>query len=457
VSPGLAFLALFSILPALGLWVLALPACECTDAAGRTGLAAVAGALGLCLEMFLLSWAGVRWSLPLLGIPVLAAGFVTLAARRPRPASRAAGGPGAAALAAGAAGLLLAAFAAGTARATSPDLLLFWGAKAERFAAVRALDASYLARPEHFLMHSDYPPLLPLLSAAGTLAAGRLPWGATLLLLPVFVLFSALVFWAWAQPILGGRAAGDLAALLTALLGYGLVSASCAGNAEPPLLFFEVAALAGAVFGPARLGTDLFISLALAGAALTKVEGAIFAAIVVLAIAGLARSGKGRLGSFLVLSAAPALTLGAWFLFCRRHGILDAYRGGNMGPLVMRWLPRAARAIASSLGYGAFYLPWLVLAGLWLAGARRDALARKRSFLPLAAGAATALANVFYYLHGDSDPSLWIRWSAERTYLTPLVCLFFAAAAASGASFGKESASGRVRMGLEERRNHESL
>jgi len=59
-----------------------------------------------------------------------------------------------------------------TARETCADLFYFWGPKAVRFAAARGIDVAFLKAPEHFLMHPDYPPLVPLLYAWGALIAG---------------------------------------------------------------------------------------------------------------------------------------------------------------------------------------------------------------------------------------------------------------------------------------------
>lgn len=439
---GLAFLSIFGLLPALGAAAVALPTARSLDLGGRVAVAAATGAVALCLEMLLVSAIGLRWSLPLLLGPLLVLGAAGAILRGRRPARRPAGGTGFLWLSLTLLAVVLLAYVAGSARATSPDFLLFWGTKGERFALARAIDTVFLAAPEHRLMHPDYPPLLPLLYACGALAAGRFPWGAALLTLPVWVLFTALGFRGWARPALGARSAARFTAVLAALLGFVLSVTWSAGNGEPPLLFFESMALAAAVFGAADRSVDVLLSVALAGAVLTKFEGLVFAAILAAGVVLLRRRRGERLGSSLRLGALPLVSLGAWILFCDRHGLLDAYKGGAAGPFNLRLLRPVVGTVAASLDYGLVYLPWILLVLLWAGGP-----GRRGGLLPAAVGVSVAVTNVYFYLHGTANPTLWIQWSACRTFLTPLLCLFFASAAASR---GKESPADRVTMVLEE-------
>ena len=57
--------------------------------------------------------------------------------------------------------------------ATSVDLVFFWGAKAQQFAAARGIDLEFLRNPAHQYMHPYYPPLVSNVFAFATMAAGR--------------------------------------------------------------------------------------------------------------------------------------------------------------------------------------------------------------------------------------------------------------------------------------------
>ena len=74
--------------------------------------------------------------------------------------------------------------------------------------------------------------------------------------------------------------------------------------------------------------------------------------------------------------------------------------------------------------FGVAYVPWLAplliaIRGEWSEGARIGAT--------VGLGFLGALACI--YLGGGKDPGLWILWSAGRLLMTPLLCLFLAAAA----------------------------
>lgn len=236
------------------------------------------------------------------------------------------------------------------------------------------------------------------------------------------------------------RAWGDSGAALrcaffAALLGFGSIASDVAGNAEPPLLFFEALALGILVFGDRSPRADLAASIALAGCALTKFEGAFFALAAAGAFGLLRRSGSARTAGVLRLVSLPALALGGWIAFCIRHGILYNYKPGVGGPLTFANFSKVAAGVARSTSYGVGFLPWIALLIAWAAsGVRRESLA------PALVAAAIAIVNVGFYLHGEQDPTAWIAWSARRTFLTPLLCLAFAAfARAPGISPADES------------------
>ena len=136
---GVRFLLAFAALPLMGLASWSFAGVRNLPLAGRIGVAAASGALLLSIEMFVFHLIGLRWSVPRPAAPplVASAARAPAAARRSpeplRPRSERAGGRIFVAM------TLLACswrpIAAASSRATSVDLLLFWGGKAARFAA----------------------------------------------------------------------------------------------------------------------------------------------------------------------------------------------------------------------------------------------------------------------------------------------------------------------------------
>jgi len=425
---GLTFLLAFASLPIIGLGIWGLPGVAKLPLAGRAAAAGAAGMVFLSLEMLLFSLLGVPWSIPLLvPLPLAAAGAGLWLWQKMRPMSEPRPRAARLSLILTASALSLVVYAAATARATSVDLLLVWGPKGLRFAAARALDYAFLASPVGQAMHSDYPPLVAFLYAWATLAAGRFAWGAALLTMPFFLLLATLAFWGFARRPLGDRRAAELTALFAALFGYTCVVSLTAGNADPALLFFETVALAALTFGEGRPESDWLASLALAGAVLTKVEGAAFAAIVTACFLLLGRHQGRRLGSLWRLAAAPFGLLALWLLFAARHGILQSYRTEQYGEFSLAHWRDVASGVLASASYGAAYLPWIALALLVVLGP-----SPRRALPPLAAAAGYTVFILYSYMRGEFDPRLWIEWSAARLLLTPLLCLIFAAAAGSG-------------------------
>jgi hypothetical protein len=424
---GFVFLLAFASLPLLGLAIWRLPSVAALPLPARLAAGAAAGAVFLTVEMLLFSLAGIPWSVPLLALlPVASSLFVLFRKKGGRSRFETPGRFPAAALSLAAAAVLLAAFSAATARATSMDLLFFWGAKGLHFAKARALDTAFLTFPGHELMHPGYPPLLPLLYAWASLAAGRFAWGASLLTMPLFLVGAVLTFRGFSRRPLGERESAEHTALLAALLAFGLTHSLCAGNAEPALLFFETIALCALTFGERGPNSEWLASLGLAGAVMTKVEGAAFAAAVGAAFLLSSRERKRRLASLGRLALAPLLFLGCWLIFIARHGIADSYAGREYGAFALGHWREVVTGVLTSASFGIAYLPWIALATLVLLG-------RSRRALPfLLAAAAYVVFIVFSYLHGESDPREWIRWSGSRLLLTPLLILFFGAAAASG-------------------------
>jgi hypothetical protein len=91
-------------------------------------------------------------------------------------------------------------------------------------------------------------------------------WGATLLT-PLYLLAAVLAFRGFAAQKI--KNANAYATLLAALLAFGFATGRAAGGADPQLVMFEVVALSALTFD----GELVVAAIALAGAALTKVEG----------------------------------------------------------------------------------------------------------------------------------------------------------------------------------------
>jgi hypothetical protein len=313
--------------------------------------------------------------------------------------------------------LALTAYGLLTARETCADLVYFWGPKGQRFYFAEKIDVAFLSFPHYSLMHPDYPPLLPLVYAFATSIAHGFSWWGALFTMLLLLIATTLAFRGLAREALGDERASAYAVLLAALLAYGYSRSMVAGAGEPMLLLFETIAIAALTF---RDDGELLAAIALAGAAWTKVEGAAFVAIVVVAYV-LTRRRVVRA----VAIAAPAIALvGSWLLFAAKHKFLDQYaRAGET--MHLENLGKVLGATARQASYGAFYLPWL-------AGAVPFAFAKnwRRTLLPLLVFGGLAASAIYFYLH-DNAPLWWIESSAERVLLSALMTLLVAAAAAS--------------------------
>jgi hypothetical protein len=313
--------------------------------------------------------------------------------------------------------LIITLYAIATTRETCADLIYFWGPKGQQFWIKETIDVAFLGFPHYFLMHSDYPPLLPEVFAFASMVVHRFSWWGALYTTLLFLAASAFALRGFT-----GRSRDAL--LLTAVLGYAYAVSMVAGAADALLIFFELVALAALTFGKGVRGSYVLAAIAMAGAIMTKVEGAVF---VVVTVGALTLWSEKRIRA--AATAVPALILiGSWVAFCAKHNLLDAYKqGGEPG----HW-ELAGTVVANTVrmaSYEAFFLPWLAaLAPL--------ALGRnfRRAALPLLVAGGSIVATLFFYLHVDvlhETPQWSIAASAERVLLTPLMALVVAAAAAS--------------------------
>lgn len=442
---GYLWLASFACLPLVGWPLLAHSAYRRFSVTSRLGFAFGAGAVLVSGWMTLLALVGFRWRpAVLVALAVVTAFALRLALSSedaaaetlPKAASAGVLEKSALFLAAVSVGLVFAASV--SASATSPDLLLFWGPKAQAFAAAGTIDASFLRDDALRYMHPSYPPLVSNLLAFATQVAGRFPWGAAALTLPALLAVLALALpgaLALAAPRRIGWAAS---ALILAALGYLGHALSMAGNADPWLWTFETLAIA-LLIGPAALAGSgqLLAGLLLAGAVTAKVEGLLFA----LASVGLfllLRHKQIRIGRASILLVGPSfVSLGAWFAFeALRHVFLGYEQYGPFLDIHWERVPEVLSTVGRALWSSGRGLPFLLPLGALLLAPRKRGLL----WLPLGVAFTLCAFSVFTYLHGNPDPSPWILWSAGRI-LSPVVPLLTIAGICGGRSEGLESES----------------
>jgi hypothetical protein len=432
---GVLWLAAYLVLPICGWPLLGHPAFRRYPPASRLVLAGVAGAALLSFTMTVAVLAGVRWRMSVL---VLVSAGLAWLLRRMAGASASVEPPKAdpgdlvwtwiarlvSVCAVGAA------FVGGASgAASSPDLLFFWGPKAQAYAQARTIDPEFLASAFHQFMHPYYPPLVTNLFAFASMAVGRLPWTAAILTFPLLLAALALGLPGLLGERVGRARAAAISALAVAAIAYAGLEADIGGNGEMPLLMFEALAM-GLLLSPAapERATQLLAGILLAGAAVTKVEGLPFA----LAAAGLAalsqrRPGRRTLRALALLLGPATAALAVWFAFgASRHLFRGYSESGRFLDLYPARLAAVVKTVLVDLLAAGHGLPWIVpLVGLLAA----LPLAR-RALVPLGTAAVLTAFFVFTYLHRREDPSLWIAWSAARIF-TPIAMLLTVAAACS--------------------------
>jgi hypothetical protein len=432
MKAGYVWLACFVAFPLVGAPLLKHPAFRRFGFACRVALAGGAGMVIVSWTMTVFALAGVRWGPSLLLVSVAIAVALRLALRSsPSPHGGEGGGEGRTATTISAVSItslsILAAFAATlAARATSLDLLLFWGPKAQQFAAARTIDAAFLSAPDLEYLHVYYPPLVTNVFAFGAMIAGRFPWGAATLTFPILLAATAVGL-AGVLGMQGRRSAAlSTTALIVAALSLLGIHASVAGNAEPFLLFYETLALALLLTPVGRSSPgQLLAGLFLGGAAASKVEGLPFLAATVLLFIVIEPAARRAVGSTLARLLGPAvLSVGTWLAFGAARELFYGYRGyGNYFEIHWEHFSNVLSGLGSALWNAGYALPFLVPLIVFLATRGKT----RRALLPL--GVAVALAGffTFTYLHSAADPKVWIGWSAARIF-SPLTVLLALAA-----------------------------
>jgi hypothetical protein len=419
VRAGHIFLASFAAMPLAGWPLLAHPSYRSLSRICRISLSAAVGAVLVSFWMTAFALIGILWRIPLIVLAAAATAFLLrflleteFTARQPlrSPTATAAG-----ILAVLLAGLAVAwaMVAAASSAATSVDLLIFWGPKAQAFGLARTIDSKFLSEPSLSYLHADYPPLVTNLFAFGAMAAGRFPWGAAALTFPMLLAALALAL----PAILGLTAprptARACSALIVATLGLMGSVFYAAGNGDPALWLFETL-VAALLIGPAALARSgqLLAGLLLAGAAAAKVEGLPFAAAIAVLFL-LVRRREVRIESASLFLFAPMLlSLVPWFAFGIVRRLFVGYVGyGSFTRIHWGRLGIVLSAIGDALWTAAFALPFL-LPLLALIVFRKSRLA----IVPAGVSLLLSLFFVFTYLHGDPDPREWISWSAGRIF-----------------------------------------
>jgi hypothetical protein len=364
--------------------------------AARIGLAFAAGIFIATLLMYVYALLGFHWTRANLFIPLTVLSFfgvrrLSSAFERPNVLQ--------------AAFLALTLYAIADARATCGDIVFIWAPKAQAFATSRTIDLKFLAFPHYYLMHPDYPPLVPLTYAFGSIAAHDFSWWGAL-----FVAFFVLM--AIAAIVRGFGASRPAMTLFTAIMSFAFVSAYLPGGADPFLILFECVAIAALTFEPESREARAIAAFALAAAAFTKVEGASFAIIVAIAYVMTQRKVVRALGLLL----PSCVLLGSWLIFMAKHLLLDQYaRAGT--PIVWHLLRDDLKLVWRFASFRAFWLPWIAPLALIRPS-------RKIAF-PLLVAAGSIASTMFFYLH-NPDPAYWIASSADRVLVTPLMCVAIA-------------------------------
>jgi hypothetical protein len=437
------WLLAIAAMPLFGLLVWRLELVRRMDLPARLSLAFAAGLVFVTTLMYGYALVGIAWTRTSLGVPLL-----VLALLGGREVARSRGSAVIASEAKQSPGsipgllrfarndsfatlfslvlLLITLYAIATTRETCADLIYFWGPKGQRFWMKETIDVVFLGFPHYYLMHPDYPPLLPSAYAFASMVVHRFSWWGAIYATLLFLAASAFA-------LRGFTGKSRDALLLTAVLGYAYSVAMVAGGADAVLIFFELVALAALTFGKGERGAYIIASIAMAGAIMTKVEGAVFVIVTVgaLLLCSFFQRRRRLWPHWIraVAAAVPALILiASWVVFCAKHNLLDSYKKGTE-PAHWQLTGSVLTNTLRMANYKAFFLPWLAsLAPLVLGRNFR------RAALPLLVAAGSLAATLFFYLHIDvnlATPKWWIAASAERVLLTPLMALAVAAAAAS--------------------------
>lgn len=410
MSDVLAFTA-YLLLPLVGIGIWRLDAVRRLDLGGRIAIAAAMGAAIVAAVLAALSIVSIGWSRSIVISIIVSIAAVSIYLGQPfRTGEKHAINRMAIAALIIIAILLI--YGLLDARLSCGDLHFFWGPKAVHFYRDGGVTLRFLADPNTVRMNPGYPLLLPLIYVWSETIARQFSWFAAILSTALFLFGSVAL-------VRSASRDDRTAVLMAATLAYAFAIANAAGAGEPPLIFFETLAIVAITFIRDRRAQVILAALGMAGAVMTKIEGATFAIAVIIALLVVRTAFKRTM-----LIAAPAvITLGAWLAFVKLHNLSEYYRGAGM-PVYFEAVTKTIVTLAKAAAYDLYGLPWLVpIVLIAIAPHRRNAA------LPLMIAFLTFAAAFFFYIHLP-DPTWWILASAPRVLLTPLAALLIASAAA---------------------------
>lgn len=426
---GAVWLSSLICLPVVGLWLAGARPFRWLPVAARVGIAGGVGGFILSSVMTAFALLGLEWEPVTIGfVAVLLSALIGkfLAGQEPlRLADNQRwNATSVAGLLGTGVGIVLAGMAVWAGAATAGDLFLFWGTKAQAFAAASTIDAAFLRDPHLDYLHPEYPPLVTNLFAFASMCAGRFSWSAATWTFPI-VLAGLAVALAGILRMDHSRATAYAATCLVTgcvtLLG---IEVDIAGNGEMPLLYFETLATAILLSSRAREPAMQILSGFMIGGAVTaKVEGLVFAVAMALAFVALRRDVPNRGTALMRLLGPAGIALALWFTFGAANGLFRGYRGyGRFSSVYLGILPLVVSEVGRSLWLVGYGLPFLAPLTLLLLRPRPWGGA----VAPLVTAATLTGFLLFTYLH-DPQPKEWIWWSAARV-LSPLVPLLALAA-----------------------------
>jgi hypothetical protein len=364
----LAAAAVLALLGLLGSRLAAWIAAPQDGALYRGTLYVLAGAVVLHLLLTLLDLAGVPWHpllLVILGTALYVLGRRFLPRGPERPGGRAGFGWGD-----GIALFVLAVFTlfALSHWTTFSDFVFHWGIKGRRFYLARGTDYAYLARRWNWVIHPDYPNLLPEIYAVTALLTGRFDLSAMMLEASAFF---ALLLAAAREGLRQGGAGrftlqAGVAAVACAAAAYAIGSV-IVGGADVLIALALAAAVPPLLRPPDRAG-DFQIGLAAAFAAGMKMEGVPLAAFLVLVQWGRRAWGERRLaiGAGLRAGLPVAAVVLPWLWRLRHHHLFQALSAGgsfdlSRGPKILEATLEALRTPSWHGLLWTMFLPPLLL------------------------------------------------------------------------------------------------
>lgn len=405
----------------------------------RLTLRFAAGAVLFHLLLTLYDLAGLRWSLPavVLGLAAVSFALRRFLPRRPEPArlpSDWGWGDGLALFA-----LAVFTLFAATLWIATPDFVYHWGIKGHRFLLERGVDYAWLAAPWNWILHPDYPNLVPELYAVTGLLRGGFRAEAMMLWSPlVFALALGSARDALARaPIAPFFRQATVALVAVTAAAFSLAN-WMAGGTDGWICLALLAAAPALLRPPDREG-DLAIGLAGALAAASKVEGIALAAFLI-GVQLLRRpAGSAWPGRILRLGGPTLLVALPWLIRVRHHGLFQEFNAGAPAP---ERFATVLSTLGETLGLAS---PWHGFAALLVL---LPLLLLPRRTRPVAAVATLQLLFYFYvFFTARVDTVLLIKASFPRLVLHLLPAVLVAAAVACGREEGSRAGGATGRAG----------